>query len=145
MRLIGGLAAAAVFVVAVVVVLRAVPDRGTVPPQPSGQPATVASSSAPAPAETEPPPARRVLVTYEVTGPGAATMSYTDGASRRVDMPAMSLPWRHDELAEASFMAAAVSGASTEPTVRLGCRIWIDGQKVAGMTGLGTVACTQGD
>lgn len=141
MRWIVGLVAAGVAVVAAAVALTLPTEQGSLPPPPT----TAASSSASAPAATTAAQARRVVVTYEVTGPGAATMTYTDGASHRVDMPAMPLPWRHDEAAEASFMAAAVSGASAEPTVRLGCRIWIDGQQVAGMTGLGSVRCTQGD
>lgn len=134
------MAAALLLLLAATVLLQAVPNQPGPAPEPDGSAARTSSNPPPAA-----PPVRLVTIRYEITGPGLATMAYTDGASRRVDMGLMDMPWVHEESAEPSFMAAAVSVASADPKVRLACRIYIDGQKVAGMTGLGSVSCVQGD
>lgn len=99
----------------------------------------------PAPVAKPTPAPVPVRVTYEVTGWGAASMSFTDKASRTVDMGSMPLPWVHDELVDPSFMAAAVSGASADPSVVVACRITVGGKQVAANQGVGAVKCTQGD
>ncbi|MGH3612474.1 MAG: MmpS family transport accessory protein [Pseudonocardia sp.] len=133
--------------VAATLLLRAVPNQPGPAPGPNGSAAATSATSATTSAgsSTTVAPLRTVTVRYEVTGPGSATMAFTDGTSRQVELASMDLPWVHEELVEPSFTAAAVSGASDDPKVRLACRIHVDGKRVAGMTGLGSVSCVPGD
>lgn len=131
---------AVLLVVAATVLLRAVPNQPDPASGPNGSAAADSAGSSIAVASV-----RTVTIRYEVTGPGSATMAFTDGTSRQVEMASTALPWVHEEPVEPSFTAAAVSGASADPKVRLACRIYVDGKRVAGTTGLGSVSCVPGD
>ena len=111
------------------------------PPAPAPVPQTDPTSE-PSSEPTASTPAGAGTITFEVTGDGPASISYTRGSgqgSERVQNA--DLPWRMEvPMERKSFLASLIATRSGTKKGSLTCRMLLDGKQVATRTAKGTFA-----
>lgn len=80
-------------------------------------------------------------VTYEVTGTGEATVTYT-GSSGHVEQEKVTLPWTKQVTAADNFFLANVLVLQTGDDKALSCKVSADGKELRSRSGKGVVSCT---